>query len=335
MADFFWITEAEVAELVDMGEAIAALESGIALEADGRAENMVKTHAVWGGHNTLHAIGAVAPEAGLAATKTWAHTAAGATPLLILIDTRDGSLKAIIEAFALGQFRTGGVSGVATRWLAAPDADDMALIGTGKQAMTQLAAVAAVRPLRRVRVFSPNVEHRESFVARAARQLDLPVEAATSVEAATRDASIVTLVTRATAPFLSADMVARGAHLNAVGAITPERCEIDSDVLARCGAIVVDSPPQARVLSREFMDFFGSDEAAWARVRPLSGVLAARERRPRDADLTLFKAMGMGLSDLALGIEILRRAESRALGRRLPHPIRAQLNLGAKRSEPA
>src|SRR5438132_2550229 len=130
MNDPIWISEAEVVELLDLSEAIEALEQGLRREAQGKACNMMKTHVSWG-HSNLHAIGAVFPGEKLAGTKTWAHTEGGATPLLVLIDADDGSLKAIIEAFALGQMRTGGISGLATDWLASEAADDMAIIGTG------------------------------------------------------------------------------------------------------------------------------------------------------------------------------------------------------------
>ena len=155
-----WITEGEVVALLNLSEAIAALEHGLRLEAHGEMANMAKTHATWGSGSTLHAIGAASAGTGFVGTKTWAHTEGGATPLLILFDSETGALKAVIEAFALGQMRTGGVSGVATRWLAAPDADELAIIGTGKQAMLQVAAVAAVRPLKRVLVYSPSAAHR-------------------------------------------------------------------------------------------------------------------------------------------------------------------------------
>jgi alanine dehydrogenase len=318
-----WISEAEVVALMDMAGAIAALDRGLALEAGGGAQNMVKTHALWDGHNTLHAIGATVPGAGFVGTKTWAHTEGGATPLLILFDSHDGSLKAVIEAFALGQLRTGGISGVATRVLAAPEADDMALIGTGKQAITQLAAVAAVRKLRRVRVFGRDAERRAAFVARVRRTLDLPAAEAASIEAAVAGASIVTLVTRATTPFLTAAMVTRGAHINAVGAITPERAEFAPDLLARCGVVAADNVTQVRNLSREFQEHYGADEAAWSTVAPLSALVAAGKARPASADLTMFKAMGMGISDLSLGIEIYRAASARSLGKKLPTPERA------------
>src|SRR5438105_165769 len=135
-----WITEADVVEMMDLREAIDALEQGLLAEARNEAQNMVKTHAEWGGGATLHAIGAIFPQAGFVGTKTWAHTPGGATPLLVLLDATTGALKAIIEAFALGQMRTAAASGVATRWLARKDATEFAMIGTGKQALTQVAA---------------------------------------------------------------------------------------------------------------------------------------------------------------------------------------------------
>src|SRR5216684_2777908 len=300
-----WVTEGEVVRLMDMKGAIAALDRGLALEAAGKAENMVKTHAIWGGHHTLHAIGATFADEGFVGTKTWAH-ANGAAPLLILFDSHNGSLGAII--------------GLATKYLAAEGASDMALIGTGKQAMTQLAAVAAVRPLRRVRAFSRDGAARVEFVGRARKALGLNVEEASSVAQAVDGTGIVTLVTRATTPILDSGMVAAGTHVNAVGAISPERTEFEPALLSRCAAVVADSVPQVQNLSSEFMQYYGRDDAKWRAVRPLSAVVSEGRGRPAGADLTLFKAMGMGISDLALGIEILRRATEQRLGREFPHP---------------
>src|SRR5215467_3818169 len=176
-----WIAEADVAAMMDLSGAIEALEKGLVAEAHGNAHNMVKTHVEFDGGSTLHAIGAAFPVDGFVGSKTWAHTKGGATPLLILFDSHDGSLQAVIEAFALGQMRTAGASGVATRWLAADDAEEFAIIGTGKQALTQLAAVLAVRPIRRVRVFGRNQERLETFVGRVRGEFAIPVESARSI----------------------------------------------------------------------------------------------------------------------------------------------------------
>jgi len=315
-----WISEADVVSMMDMHEAVSALEEGLVAEAHGDAQNMVKTHVEWGDGATLHAIGAVFPKAGFAATKTWPHTKSGATPLLILYDSNNGLLKAIIEAFALGQMRTAGASGVATQWLAAADASDFAIIGTGKQAITQVAAVLSVRPIRRIRAFSRNEDRRNQFVDRVRAEFGVETVAAPSVREAVKGASIITVVTRATEPILSADMLERGAHVNSVGAIVPSRAEVAADVIARSTQIVTDSIPQAQKLSRELIEFFGSDPEKWSSVRSLASLVAGRRSRASSDDLTLFKSLGMGISDLSLGVELYKKALDLGFGRQFPHP---------------
>jgi ornithine cyclodeaminase len=300
-----WISESEVTSVMNVKRAIEALERGLIAEAEGDAANMLKTHASWGG-STLHAIGAVFPKAGIVGTKTWAHTPRGASPLLILFDAENGALRAIIEAFSLGQMRTAAASGVATRWLAREDADDFAIIGTGKQAWTQVAAVAAVRSLRRIRVYSLTEEHRTDFARRLMKEFPVEVVVGDSVEQTVKEASIVTTVTRAKGAFLRADMIARGTHINAVGAILPGRAEIAPDVVARCTRIVSDSPEQAKKLSTDLIDFFQSDPQGWNRVQSLAELVATNRRRARDDDLTLLKSLGTGVLDLSVGIEVYR-----------------------------
>lgn len=325
MSEPIWISEQQVVATMNLSGAIAALEAGLAQQASGAATNMSKTHVAWG-YSNLHAIGAAFPLAGVVGTKTWAHTDGGACPLLVLFDSENGQLRAIVEAFALGQMRTGGISGVATKWLAQPDADVFALIGTGKQAISQLAAVAAVRKLKLARVFSPTADKRRVFVDKArAKFPGIEIVEAKSVEEAVADAQIVTTVTRATEAFLSASALARGTHVNAVGAITRERVELAGDVFARCTKAVVDDTATARRLSAEYIRAFAaeSNEAdGWRRVLPLCDVVAKRMARDANDDLTIFKAMGMGVSDLALGLRLVELARERGLGEPLPQPRR-------------
>jgi len=326
MTEPLWITEQDVVAALSLPEAIEALEKGLALEAAGSARNMAKTHQIWGGYHTLHAIGAVVEGAQIVGTKTWAHTAGGATPLVTLWNSDTGKLEAIIEAFALGQMRTGGISGVATARMAAENADELAVIGTGKQAITQVVAVAAVRKLKRIRVFSPNPENRRAFIAKLEKLFPaIALVEAISAEEAVKNAPIVTAITRAREPIVTARMLAEGAHFNAVGAITPEREEFTQDVFSRVDLIAVDMVESVKALSAEFRKRFGDGD--WSSVMPLSGLVAAKSTRPRGADLTLFKAMGMGLSDLALGIEILKRVRANGGGRPIPHPKPAQPRL--------
>lgn len=345
--DALWISEADVTALLDMETAMAALEQGLRLEARGEATNMTKTHVAWSGGN-LHAIGASFTGAGLAApapggspapggivgTKTWAYTPRGSTPLLILFDGASGALVAVIEAFALGQLRTASASGVATRRLARPEAQTVAIIGTGEQALPQLAAVMAVRPIASVHVFGRDPARRAAFLTRVEDALGVRAVPADSVAAAVDGAEILTLVTRATEPFLRSAMVARGAHVNAVGAITPERAEFEPEMLERCDPIVADNVDQTKRLSREFISYFQQGSRPWSAVTPLSALVAASKNRPQDCDLTLFKAMGMGISDLSLGIQCYRRAAEQGLGRPIPHPRRSPIRFRPAKTTP-
>ncbi|MCJ2187624.1 ornithine cyclodeaminase family protein [Novosphingobium beihaiensis] len=327
-----WIKEAEIVSLMDLHAAIGALEADLRSQAAGAAINMGKTHASWAGGSTLHAIGAVFEADGVVGTKTWAHTEGGATPLLILWNSDTGALLAIIEAFAMGQMRTASVSAVATRYLSVDAADTFALIGTGKQALAQLAAVAAVRPLKDVRIWGRNTEKRDAF-AEQARGLgyDFRVNTPGTVAEAVDGAAIVTTVTRAREPFLTADMVAPGTHINAVGAITGERQELAQDVFPRASVIAADDPGAVRRLSSELIRYLG-DAGDWSTVRPLADVVAGAASRPQSCDLTIFKSMGMGISDLSLGVEIYRRARAAGLGTDVATPVRSKPHLGPLQS---
>jgi len=198
----------------------------------------------------------------------------------------------------------------------------LAIIGTGKQALPQVAAVAAVRPIREVRVHSPNPEHRDALVHRIGYDLSITAVDVPSVGAAVEGADIITLATRANSPFLAPSMVSPGAHINAIGAITPERAEFDPALLERAAVVTADSVEQARRLSAELRD--------WDAITPLCELVAAGQGRPAGADITLLKAMGMGISDLALGLAVLRAAEDADLGRPIPGRERAPLRLRSR-----
>jgi ornithine cyclodeaminase len=294
-----WITEADVETALNMKLAIEAVEHAVAAEARGEAIAMVKTHAEWAA-GTLHALGAAFPLDGFVGTKTWVHTPHGASPLLILFDAENGSIRALIEAFKLGTLRTAAASGVATRWLSDEASDRMAIIGSGKQAFTQVEAVLAVRPIKQVRVFSPNAEHRNRFVERVRKEFGIEIVGSSSVKETVKDVPIITTVTRAKEAFLHSDMVRRGTHINAVGAILPGRAELSPDVVARCTQIVSDSPANARKVSSEL-------EGHFDRVRSLGELVDARGTRRTADDLTLLKSLGTGVLDLAVGIEVYRK----------------------------
>lgn len=317
-----WITEADVVGLINLPEAIDALERTLGLEADDQAASMPKTHLMVAANDAMHAIGASVAGEGICGFKTWINVQGKSETTMTLFSMEDGACLAVIEATALGQMRTASVTGVGTKRLAPAGADRMGIVGTGKQSLPQIAAVHAVRPLKEVRVSSRNPDTRKAFAENVTSALGIPAQGVDSVDDAVADMPLVTLITNSTEPFLTADMLAKGTHLNAMGAIVPSRVEFTDDVFARADLIAVDSLRSVRDLSTEFRTHYGDDEDAWGDVRTIASVIAADENLPDGADITLFKAMGMGLSDLALAIEILKRARAQNIGHKVPDRVK-------------
>lgn len=309
-----WITEAEVTELLTLREAIDTLAAAHLRYHAGDAANMVRTHAT-DGTAMLHAVGGILGD--VAGTKTWMHTPGGAQPLLVLYAPNDGRVLAVIEAFALGQLRTAGTCGLGTRLLAAPDARTLAILGTGKQALSQVRAIHAVRPIEHVRVFGRAAPRRDAFVSTVQAELGLEATGYDDPAAALQRADVATVITRAAEPFVTATMLPAGIHVNAAGAIVPSRRELAADAVAAFDLIAVDSLPQARKDSGELLAAGAGDDDPFTRTREL-GALVADPPRSEDHTRTLLKALGVGIADVAIGAELARRAHAAGAGRPLP-----------------
>jgi len=317
-----WLTEKDVTSAIDLGRAIDALETVLKAEANQQAENMPKTHLMVGENNAMHALGGAVSSLGVCGTKTWVNINGKSSTLLLLFSLEDGACLAVIEATALGQIRTAAMSGLGTRWLSSETVNEMAIIGTGKQALPQIAACLAVRPIKRVRIFSRTPKKRAELVA--ALEQEFPeVEAINckSLAMAVKDVPLITLCTNSMTPFFSGDMAMQGAHINAVGAIVPSRSEFTEDVFPRCSTIAVDTLTGVKNLSCEFIDYYKDDDSHWADVQSISEIIDGGYVRAVDTDLTLFKAMGMGISDIAIAHAVYRQCVGDKAGDKIVHSL--------------
>lgn len=324
-----WLGENDVSSLVSLQDTIDALESGLRALGGGDGFNIAKALGSFGTASSMHSLGSALPGVGFCGYKNWINTPQGAKALYILFDAAQGRLLAIMEANVLGQLRTSAMTGLGTKWLARPGISDMALIGSGRQALAQVAAVHLVRPLSRLRVWSPTAEKRKAFCEAVRAQFDFEVVEAETLRDATAGAPLVTVVTRAREPFLKAGDLDSGTHFNAVGAILPANAEFHQDVFERVGFIAVDDVPAVRKASREFIDYFdqGAGKGDWERVHPLSAVIAGDKRPAADSDLTLFKSMGMGISDLSVAMLAYKRAREAGQGIAIPLTASAPVRL--------
>src|SRR4030095_10326240 len=137
--------------------------------------------------------------------------------VVMLFGLEHGEPLAILDATAITAIRTAAASAAATDALAREDAGDLAILGAGAQGRTHLAAMRAVRKLRRVRVWSRTRANAESF----AREGGGGVEIAHSAEDAVRGADLICTTTASKDPVLQGAWLAPGAHVNAVGACFP------------------------------------------------------------------------------------------------------------------
>jgi ornithine cyclodeaminase/alanine dehydrogenase-like protein (mu-crystallin family) len=116
-------------------------------------------------------------------------------------------------------------------------------------------------------------------------------------------------------------------HINAIGAIDLERREFEPSILGRCAAVVTDSATDVRLRSSEFRDYFGTDEERWRAVLRLSHLVAVGPRERDPAEVTLFKGMGSGVEDVALGAAVLAAAGRQEPGVIISRTGRARIEL--------
>src|SRR2546429_5629326 len=218
-----FLRETDVKALLTMDVTLAALEAAFREWAAGRASNQPRRRVAGGA--VLATMSAALPAKGLMGFKAYTHGKSGARFWVCLFDAADGRPRAVIEADWLGRMRTGATSGLATKYLAAAQASVLTIIGAGGQSLAQVLAVAAVRPLRQVRVFSRTSAHRDALVAELREVLPgaIAIQPAGSLREAVDGAEILTTITSAAHPIFPGEWLQAGQHLNVCGSNYPDR----------------------------------------------------------------------------------------------------------------
>jgi ornithine cyclodeaminase/alanine dehydrogenase-like protein (mu-crystallin family) len=267
-------------------------------------------------HFSLHYMAAALVEENLVGMKIYTVARDGLRFLVLLYDASTGELRALMEADQLGRIRTGAASGVATKYLARPEAARVGILGIGRQARTQLEAVAAVRKISSAAAYGRNPERRSAFCRELSEKLKLEVCEAASAEDAVRDADIVITATTSAEPVLRGDWLRKGAHVNAIGANMANRREVDGETIKRASLIAVDSLEQSRKESGDLIVGLPEVDRPWEDVIELHQVVAGKHSgRTSSEAITIFKSNGIALWDLAVAAHIERQARAQGLGR--------------------
>ncbi|MFP3707857.1 ornithine cyclodeaminase family protein [Paraburkholderia sp. SIMBA_009] len=293
------LTDAQIDELITIDDAIPALERGFRDLANGHAavQRRVRTEA---GGVKLSTLGAVMPELGVAGAKVYSTIAGQFNFSIVLFSTVDGSLLATLDANAITRLRTAATTVVAVRALAKPDARTVAVFGTGVQGRAHALALAAHTKLRSFRIVGLEGT-RELAAAVMAAGSTRGIEASVcEANDAVRGADVIVTATRATGALFDGNAVVPGALVSAIGSSLPHTRELDDTLIARASRIVVELREQAREEAGDLL-LVKPGTFDWNDTVELGDVLAGRATGRASADdIVVYKAVGIGLQDVAL-----------------------------------
>lgn len=224
---------------------------------------------------------------------------------IVAVFDGEGACRGLVDGPTLTAIRTAAGAGLATRYLARPDARTMAMLGAGAMAFDQVMAVKEVRPIIDVLVWSRSRDHAEALAER------VEGTAVDDANEAVAEADVVSTATPSRAPLFDAPAVRPGTHLNAVGAFTPDMCEIPADTV-RTARVFVDDVEAALSEAGDLL------QAGVTPERTVADLIHGRHRgRTGPDDLTLFKSVGIASQDVAAGMAALEAAEAHGLGQRI------------------
>jgi len=221
-----------------------------------------------------------------------------------------GGLLAVMDSTYLTALRTGIAGALAAHVLARHDADHVAIVGAGVQGAFQLRSLSKLRPLRRVWVYDIVPERAGAFAQTMGEELDVPVEAASSVAAAVRQAEIVLAATWSRSPFLHAGMLPAGAHITTLGPDEPGKAEVGADLI-RDGLFVCDDRALAVELGAVGGVGLGPDAVEAELGEVLSG---GHPGRTSPEQITIYGGVGLAFQDAVVAWQLYEAARTRRVG---------------------
>jgi ornithine cyclodeaminase/alanine dehydrogenase-like protein (mu-crystallin family) len=315
-----FLREHDVAALLTMDDALTAVEEAFRLHGLGEADNHPRQRPRLE-RTMLQVMSAAVPGLGFG-LKAYTVASEGVRFVVLLWDEETGDLQAVVEADHMGQMRTGAASGVATRYLARPDAATVGIFGTGIQAPAQLEAVCAVCPIERVFAHSRTPEHRERFAAEMSERLDLTVEPVAAPRDVVRHADIVITITKASQPLFDGDWLSPGVHLNAAGSNRAQSQEIDVRTVERAELVAIDHRAQGRAEAGDLLAAERQGVLSWDDVVDLGQIVAGQVAGRRgDQSITLFESLGIAIEDVAVARRVYQKALASGVGQPLPETV--------------
>ena len=299
------VSGGEVRRLVPMTDAIAAVRAAFVLTSQGRCELPMRV----GFHDAslLVMLAEVAGSSGSAVKLVTINPdnrdrgLPTIQSVVLWFDRATGVSQLLLDGTTVTALRTGAASGVATDLLARKEASVLALIGAGAQAMDQVLAVIAVRPIAEIRVMSRRRASADEFCDRLAGFVDLGVTVTSVADAdtAVEGADVICCATPSTTALFRNQSVKDEAHINAIGAFRPSMCELPADLLQRASVIAVDQVKAALEEAGDLLQAIESRDITKDALVEIGALLIAGAGE-RYSGPTVFKSVGIASQDWAI-----------------------------------
>jgi alanine dehydrogenase len=306
------LRRSEVSALLDLKRAMSVLEQTFREQSDGKIKQVAPLRFMNRGMRMVVGGLEAQNKNGLRVSIT------GGESIAMLFEIDSGKLLSVM-GYPFSNLRIGATVGLAINRFVDRSARTVAMIGSGRLALTALEPAAAVRPIERILVYSRSAEHRESFAQKASEKLKLPVHAVDSAEKAVAQADFVLVSTNSPAAALLGKWLRPGLAILGVG--RPN--EFDDEVYLRANFICVTSKAHEigyydAKLDQPLIRLSQSGALAWSAVAELGDVISEKIRPPENSDrIVVFRDSQGGYGDLALAAEAYEEAKRRGLGQEI------------------
>jgi alanine dehydrogenase len=276
-----------------------------------------------GDGNWLRALAASPPGARYMGAKVFGFGRAKSVSYLIaLFEQETGALAALVDANLITAYRTAATSAVAVDRMAAAGPATLGVLGSGLEAQMHVRAIAAVRPLGRLSVFSPTAANREAFARRLSAELGIPCAAVASAQEAVEEAGIVLAAARShdESPILLGRWLRAGMLVVSIGSTLPEQREIDVEVVSACDLIVCDVPEEVITETGDMLAAADAGVPFEHKIVSLNELMTgAAADRLAAARLPMFKSVGAAIQDIVVAELVVEKAVAAGLAQ--PSPL--------------
>ncbi|MCC6030729.1 MAG: ornithine cyclodeaminase family protein [Desulfurococcales archaeon] len=309
------IREEDVKDLIDFKEAVDIIERALEYQAEGEAQ-LIPRSRIFMREKVYHVMAASIEPLDVVGLKTYLSIPGRTSFAVIIFSIRSGEILSLIEADLLGRIRTGAASAIATKYLARKDVKALGIIGSGRQSYTQALAILSIRYFDHIFVSSLNRENSEIFVKRL-REKGYNAFVADSLHDLFIKSDVISSATNSRQPFIKAEYIKDGLHVNLVGSNHPNRAEAYPEVFLKTRLVVTDSIEQAKRESGDLIEAVRKGYIYWEKIHELWELVVGRVSRSSEDEVTLFKSHGVALWDVALAKLIYEKARSKGVGQEI------------------